>query len=60
MVAVICGAEAALGLKALAGAAQGLEAADGGGQGEVGAFYWTVPVPDIVNLGREEQGLVSV
>jgi hypothetical protein len=27
---LICGAEAALGLKALAGAAQGLEAADGG------------------------------
>ena len=27
---------------------------------EVGAFYWTVPAPDIVNLGREEQGLVSV
>jgi len=21
---------------------------------EVGAFYWTVPAPDIVNLGREE------
>ncbi len=27
---------------------------------EVGAFYWTVPAPDIVNLWREEQGLVSV
>ena len=27
---------------------------------EVGAFYWTVPVPDIVNSGREEQGSVSV
>ena len=25
---------------------------------EVGAFYWTVPAPDIVTLGREEQGLV--
>jgi hypothetical protein len=23
---------------------------------EVGAFYWTVLAPDIVNLGREEQG----
>ena len=22
---------------------------------EVGAFYWTVPAPDIVNSGREEQ-----
>ena len=31
-----------------------------GGPYEVGAFYWTVPAPDIVNLGREEQGLVSV
>ncbi len=28
--------------------------------GEVGAFYWTVLAPDIVNSGREEQGLVSV
>jgi hypothetical protein len=27
---------------------------------EVGAFYWTVPAPDIVNLGREEQGSISV
>ncbi|MEY4839206.1 MAG: hypothetical protein RLZZ374_114 [Cyanobacteriota bacterium] len=27
---------------------------------EVGAFYWTVLAPDIVNLGREEQGSVSV
>ncbi len=27
---------------------------------EVGAFYWTVLAPDIVNSGREEQGLVSV
>jgi hypothetical protein len=35
VVAVICGAEAALGLKALAGAAQGREAADGGGQGAI-------------------------
>ena len=26
---------------------------------EVGAFYWTVLAPDIVNPGREEQGLVS-
>lgn len=31
-----------------------------GSKGEVGAFYWTVPAPDIVNSGREEQGLVSV
>jgi len=30
------------------------------GQTEVGAFYWTVLTPDIVNLGREEQGSVSV
>ncbi len=29
-------------------------------ESEVGAFYWTVPAPDIVNPGREEQGLVSV
>ena len=29
-------------------------------KGEVGAFYWTVPAPDIVNSGREEQGLISV
>lgn len=28
--------------------------------GEVGAFYWTVSAPDIVNPGREEQDLVSV
>lgn len=27
---------------------------------EVGAFYWTVLAPDIVNPGREEQGLISV
>ena len=27
---------------------------------EVGAFYWTVPAPDIVNSGREEQGSISV
>ena len=27
---------------------------------EVGAFYWTVPAPDIVNSGREEQASVSV
>ena len=27
---------------------------------EVGAFYWTVSPPDIVNSGREEQGLASV
>ena len=27
---------------------------------EVGAFYWTVPAPDIVNSGQEEQGSVSV
>ena len=27
---------------------------------EVGAFYWTVPAPDIVNPGREEQGSVSL
>ena len=26
---------------------------------EVGAFYWTALAPDIVNPGREEQGLVS-
>jgi hypothetical protein len=26
---------------------------------EVGAFYWTVPAPDIVNSGREEQDSVS-
>jgi len=25
---------------------------------EVGACYWTVPAPDIVNSGQEEQGLV--
>lgn len=30
------------------------------GQSEVGAFYWTVPTPNIVNPGREEQGSVSV
>ena len=22
---------------------------------EVGAFYWTVPAPDMINSGREEQ-----
>ena len=27
---------------------------------EVGAFYWTVLAPDIVNPGREKQGLVSL
>jgi hypothetical protein len=27
---------------------------------EVDGFYWTDPAPDIVNPGREEQGLVSV
>ena len=27
---------------------------------EVGAFYWTVLAPDIVNSGREEQGSVSL
>jgi len=27
---------------------------------EVGAFYWTVPAPGIVNSGREEQGSFSV
>jgi hypothetical protein len=27
---------------------------------EVGAFYWTVLAPDIVNSGREEQASVSV
>ena len=34
--------------------------ADANAQFEVGAFYWTVPAPDIVNPGREEQGSVSV
>jgi transposase-like protein len=29
-------------------------------QAEVGAFYWTVLAPGIVNSGREEQGSVSV
>jgi hypothetical protein len=29
-------------------------------QNEVGAFYWTVLAPDIVNSWREEQGSVSV
>ena len=29
-------------------------------QVEVGAFYWTDLAPDIVNSGREEQGLISV
>jgi len=28
--------------------------------GEVGAFYWTVLAPDIVNSRREEQGSISV
>jgi hypothetical protein len=27
---------------------------------EVGAIYWTVLAPDIVNPGREEQGSASV
>ena len=27
---------------------------------EVGAFYWTALGPEIINSGREEQGLVSV
>jgi hypothetical protein len=27
---------------------------------EVGAFYWTVLAPDIVNSGWEEKGSVSV
>jgi hypothetical protein len=27
---------------------------------EVGAFYWTVPAPDIIKSGREEQGSISV
>ena len=27
---------------------------------EVGAFYWTDLAPDVVNSGREEQGLLSV
>jgi len=27
---------------------------------EVGAFYWTVLAPDIVNSGQEEQGSISV
>ena len=27
---------------------------------EVGAFYWTVLAPDIVNSRREEQGSISV
>lgn len=27
---------------------------------EVGAFYWTDVAPDIVNSGKEEQGLHSV
>lgn len=31
-----------------------------GAELEVGAFYWTVPAPDIVNPGREEQGSVSL
>ena len=34
--------------------------ANTGGVPEVGAFYWTVPAPDIVNSEREEQGLISV
>jgi lipopolysaccharide biosynthesis glycosyltransferase len=36
------------------------DAPAGDPQSEVGAFYWTVPAPDIVNSGREEQGSVSV
>jgi hypothetical protein len=27
---------------------------------EVGAFYWTVPAPNIVNPGREGQGSISL
>ena len=27
---------------------------------EVGAFYWTAVAPDIVNLGREKLGSVSL
>ncbi|QPN60220.1 hypothetical protein H8F24_01580 [Synechococcus sp. CBW1002] len=30
------------------------------GKSEVGAFYWTVPAPDIVNPGRVEHGSASV
>jgi hypothetical protein len=30
------------------------------GRSEMGAFYWTVPAPDIVNPGRQEQDWVSV
>jgi hypothetical protein len=40
-----------------------LQVVAGGGAGgrcEVGAFYWTVLAPDIVNPGREEQGSASV
>lgn len=29
-------------------------------QAEVGGFYWTVPTPDIVDSGREEQGPISL
>ena len=29
-------------------------------QSEMGAFYWTVQAPDIVNSGREEQGSVRL
>ena len=34
-------------------------AGQGGVQYEVGGFYWTARVPNIVNSGREEQGSVS-
>ena len=37
--------------EALLGAAFGIEQ----GEGEEGAFYWTVLAPDIVNPGREER-----
>ena len=33
---------------------------DQGCQFEVGAFYWTVPAPEIVNPGRDEQDSLSV
>ena len=32
----------------------------GYGWSEVGAFYWTVSAPDIVNSGRDEQGSISL
>jgi hypothetical protein len=37
-----------------------LPAGGGVAQPEVDGFYWTDSAPDIVNSGREEQGLVSV